>query len=655
MKHVVKLLLIFLLFNVLSIYGQNEKEAKKLKEANKIFVKFAYIDAIKVYLEVAESGYQSQELFQRLGDSYYFNANYLEAVKWYDKLFLLTDDNLSIYFLRYSQSLKATGENELANILFDQYAEKEGLVDDDFKTAEDYLLIIENNSNRYLMEPLSINTDGVDFGVGIQNSDSNNKKIIFASTGAQTKLSKNKIEAWTGLAYLDLYEANIDKSGIISDPIKLKGDINTDGHESSAIFTENGKTMYFTRNNVLSRKEKRKEKRVKSVQLKIYRAHLIDGVWTNIEDLSINGTGYSTAHPMLNAAEDKLFFVSNMPQSFGQTDIFMADINPDGTLEAPVNVGTKVNTKGRESFPYLTDENALYFSSDGHFGLGGYDVFYIASKDNNFSGNLLNVGKPINSSFDDFAFVINNGKGYVSSNRKEGKEKENDNIYSFVETKPIKELTTSKIHGVVIDENTQLPLASTIISVLNLNNEDIAIVKTNNSGYYEVKEVDRFQDYVIKSLKRNYDGADAFSGKNEKDREVNFELTRNTFEPKNGDDIAKVLNIIIYFNLDKSSIRKDAQLELEKIIVVLKQNPDMNIDVRSHTDSRAEDSYNMRLSQKRNKATIRYIVKKGGISPDRLTGRGYGETELINNCRNNVDCSEEFHQENRRSEFIVVD
>jgi len=644
MKHI---LFIFISFFILGSTSSIAQE-RKLKKANEEYNQLAYVDATKVYLEVAKSGYKSEELFEKLGDTYYFNANYTEAEKWYEALFSLTEESVKpIYYLRYSQSLKAVGKDDVSKKWFDKYALKANLTGKEFENADDYLQIINQNSDRYTIKNLDTNTEGIDFGAGYKDKDTYDyKKIVYATTDGIAKVSSRRRSTWDGLSFLNLYEATVNEDGSLSSPIKIEGDVNTKFHESSAVFTSDGKTMYFTRNNS-SPKSKRSKK--EQQYLKIYRAHWVNGAWGNIEDLSINGDNYSTAHPALNPSEDKLYFVSDVPQTIGQTDIFMATINKDGSLGKPVNLGEKINTKGRESFPYITKDNELYFSSDGHYGLGGYDVFYVKLKGNGYKGSLINVGKPINSSYDDFAFVIDHHKGFVSSNRAGGKGY--DDIYSFIENKDIKELSKSKLFGVVTDANTKEPIANATISVLDKNNNEVTTIKTDAKGYYQAL-IERSKTHLVKVHKDKYDGDDVYFEKNLVEIEHNFELSKNVVEVTQGEDIAKLLNVVIYFDKDKYNIRNDAKVELEKIIAALKQNPSIKLDIRSYTDSRANDSYNMILSQKRNDATLQYIINRG-INSNRLTGRGYGESQLTNNCSNGVPCDEKMHQANRRSEFII--
>lgn len=670
----------FVLF--ISLFSVNSfSQEDQLKKANDRFEHLAFVDAAEIYQDVANSGYRSVELFTRLGDTYYFNSKYQMAAKSYGELFAMTKDLEPIYYLRYAQSLKSIKSDDLAAEYYDKYLKVANLNNSriDAKTA---MQMVEENSGRYTIKKLPFNSSGIDFGTAFLKD-----KIIFSSTRDTGSVFKKR-SGWDGYSFLDLYEVTMDSSGDGYSNIKrLKGDFEDKYHESTPIFTKDGKTVYFTRNN-FSEDPEFKDDKEQMIRLKIYKAELVEDRWTNIQDLSINGDRFSTAHPALNKEENKLYFASNRPESIGETDLFYVDINSDGTLGQVTSLGDNINTAGRESFPFISDNNDLYFSSDGHFGLGGYDVFYTKIAESNFSNNVLNVGKPVNSEFDDVCYIVGKDKlGYISSNRLdtdvntttgksmststrenarnvniEQNEESLDNIYQFTENEPIKDFTKSKIYGVVVDgKDNPIPNASVLIS--NENNEKITTLKTNEKGYYEYLNIAQKDGYVLKATKPTYTDEDLFSEKSEKDREHNFKLIKDgtillenadntVYEVKKGDDLAKILNIIIHFDYAKWNIRNDAEVELEKLISVMKKHPSIKVDVRSHTDSRAIDEYNQTLSDKRARSTIAYIVNRG-ISLDRITGRGYGESTLLNGCSNKIKCTEEEHQKNRRSEFIV--
>jgi outer membrane protein OmpA-like peptidoglycan-associated protein len=317
----------------------------------------------------------------------------------------------------------------------------------------------------------------------------------------------------------------------------------------------------------------------------------------------------------------------------------------------PENVAL-INTEGRESFPFVSSDNELYFASDGHPGLGGHDIFVISLNSLNAS-DVKNIGAPVNSATDDFAFQIDAAtrRGFFSSNRTGGKG--NDDIYKFSETK---KLTCDQILvGVITDAETKKVLANT---KLTLSGSDMIVVTETTSdanGKYSFK-VTCGKQYYVRAQKESYDVVEknVIVGKESGTTQLDLELERTLKQVAVGDDLAKLLDIkVIYFDRDKSDIRPDAAFELEKILDVLKQYPSMKIDVRSHTDSRQTHKYNESLSDRRAKSTIQWLIANG-ISADRLTGKGYGETRLLNKCSDGVDCSEEDHQRNRRSEFIIM-
>lgn len=603
----------------------------KMEKAEKLYENYGYINARDIYLKVAEKGFESEELFQKLGDSYYFNAAYSDALVWYTKLFSLNDDQGEKYLRRYAQSLQASGNTSKAKAIYNIFQEDEGL------SARDYLYLIEENSERYSINKLNgINTNGREFGHSFQNG-----KLIYASTQDTGVFVKRK-SSWDGLSFLDLYQAEVKQDSVISTPEKLKG-VNGKYHESSATITKNGKTLYYTKSN---------NDKKGNHYLKIYRAQLEKDKWGNIEDLSINTEGYSTAHPTLDREEGYLYFASNKPGGFGESDIYRAAINEDGDLGEPENLGENINTKGKETFPFVSYNNELYFSSDGHFGLGGLDVFYVKIEGSTFR-NILNVGRPINSYADDFSFGISTGtkQGFFSSNRNENKTFGYDNIYTLRENQEIISANKATITGKVTDEDGGEPLPNSSI-VLYHDGQIYDSISTDEDGRYMIT-VDYFNSYRLRANKENYDSKEVLSQSRKEEQEINFILKRNTLALAPGTDISNLLNIkYILFDFDRANIRNDAQIELEKLITVMQQYPDLKIEIRSHTDSRGSAQYNKTLSELRAQSTKSYLIENG-ISQNRLRAKGIGEENLINNCTDNVICREDKHQINRRSEFIV--
>ncbi|MFY0714323.1 OmpA family protein [Seonamhaeicola sp. NFXS20] len=618
---------------------------EKLDKATERYSQMDYVEAQKIYLSVAEKGYESEELFTKLGNTYYFNAQYDEAAKWYRRLFKLNPEQEANLLLRYSQSLRAIGNLSSSKKYYDAYVSKRG-GNLQLNQAIDYLSLIEENSGRYKLHPIEAiyNDDHIAFG-HTQVGDT----LIYSST-EDINTVLNKRSAWDGLSFLSLYEVEIDTEGnATGKPRKIKGTLNSKYHESSAVYTKDGTTMYFTRSN-LTYKNKNNDQ-----NLKVYRSVKKNGKWQEPKELHFNSDDYSCAHPALNADETKLYFSSNRPGGYGESDLYVANIASNGTIGAPKNLGPKINTSGKETFPFVSKSNELYFSSDGHFGLGGLDVFYVKIEDDGY-GNLLNVGRPVNTYADDFSFGIDSEtkRGFISSNRTDTEGHfVRDNIYTFVETAPIKDVYKALIEGYVTDKQTSKPISGTTITLRDSEGNIYKVLNTDKSGYYSV-EANKYHTYAIRATHNMYDTDEKISETGYESQRIDFQLQKNRAELVEGTDLAKVLNIpIIYFDFDKSNIRPDAAVELEKVVTVLQEYPELRINIRSHTDSRGTDSYNLILSEKRAASTLNYLVSKG-ISRNRLQSEGLGETEPVNGCSNGAPCTKAEHQKNRRSEFIVI-
>lgn len=621
-----------------SLLGVTAQE-KKLNKANEEYENSAYVDAAETYLKVIKSGFKSPEILLKLGNAYYFNANYSEAAKWYKEVYADKEAQQDqSYLLRYSQSLRAIGEKQKAEKIYNEFLKKSGFLDKTLKDSEDYLNIIELNSNRYKFDSLNINSKYIDYGAFLRNDT-----LYFSST-RNHRTGIGRIDAWSNQRFLDIYTAVFDATdNSYLKPKLLKGDVNSKYHESSAIITKDGRTMYFTKSNNTPL-----DKKSKIARLKIYRATKdSNGKWGNIEDLTINGDSYSTAHPALSPNEKILYYVSNMPGSFGETDIYSVDIYDQGKLGKPKNLGTEINTKGRESFPFITSDFELYFSSDGHFGLGGYDVFYfnLASK----RQQLINVGKPINSSKDDYAFSINNTtkKGFVSSDRSGI-----DNIYKFKETIPIKEVIEYDLEGFIVDQESKKPIVGVTVTVTDTDGKIQSKGITDAEGKFSLK-VSKFKSNIIKAEKDSYVFIDKFIPEKYNGEAIQLEIKKNIVEVKSNLDFEKALNTKIYYDYNKANIRKDAIIELEKIIELLQKHKEIDLAIKSYADSRGRTKYNLKLSEDRTQKVIEFLVKRG-IDKKRLIGSAYGETKPIVDCRYPKKCSKQEYQSNRRTAFLMV-
>jgi outer membrane protein OmpA-like peptidoglycan-associated protein/tetratricopeptide (TPR) repeat protein len=639
---------ILLYITIISVFSFNSYAQKsKTTSADKKYDNYAYIKAVSTYERVAEKGYKSEDMFQKLGNSYYFNGELDKAAKWYGELFTMNPNQESEYCYRYAQSLKAIGQNEKANQMLEIFHQKasndtRGKL---FENNKNYLDQIKANSGRYKIEDAGINSKYSDYGSSFYGN-----KLVFSSARDTGSLGQRK-HSWTNQHFTNLYTSDLGEELTPGKVNKFSKKINTKFNESTPVFTKDGKTMYFTRNNYLEGKKGKDGNKITLV--KIYKASFENNQWTKVVELPFDSDLYNVAHPTLSPDEKTLYFASDMPGTLGQSDLFKVKIQDDGTFSTPQNLGKNINTEGRETFPMITDENELYLASDGQPGLGGLDVFVSKINPDGTFGEVQNVGDGINSAKDDFAYLIDtkSRRGFVTSNRDGGQGF--DDIYKFLETRKLQCL--QELDGNVTDLTTSQILPETKMSLFDNEFKLINTTVTDATGNYTFA-VECGKTYNVRAAKPDYITKEqkiSIAKENGKTN-LNFALEKEVCKVAVGDDLGKCFGIkMIYFDLDKYNIRTEAALDLEKILDVLNQNPTMKLDIRSHTDSRASFKYNEVLSENRAKSTVGWLVKNG-IAPNRLTGKGYGETQLVNGCSDGVDCTEEQHQMNRRSEFIIT-
>ncbi|SFC57850.1 WD40-like Beta Propeller Repeat [Flagellimonas taeanensis] len=633
---------------VVNMSGQDTIQGKQLERvmgrADQRYNEYSFSPAIDIYKKVLDRGYVSSDLLKRLGNSYYFNAKYAEAAAIYKRMEETYPDEMEVEdIFRYAQSLKTLGNYEEASRLMAEFKQMTSV---DLDIDEDYMTKIEKNSGRYTVKPFGYNSKYSDFAASYYE-----KGLIFASDRDTGNLARYR-HTWNSRDFLDLYKVDVD-SVSNGRAVKLEGEVNTRLHESTSVVSKDGMTMYFTRNNFMDGRKRKDEEGI--IRLKIYSAENINGVWTNITELPFNSDSYSVAHPMLSPDGKRLYFVSDMPGSLGESDIFMTEIIGDGTYGPIVNLGKNINTMARETFPFITKDGVLYFSSDGHQGLGGLDVFATKIAFDEYDQPVVNVGRPINSPNDDFSFIYNieDKSGYFSSNREGGVG--DDDIYQFVENEPLVLDCLQEVTGTVRDRISNEVLAGATVMVIDEENREVSSTITDSNGNY-VLQLDCSKGNFVRASRDGYVPAEEYLNKSYgKPRIIDFYLERDVITGGFGDDLAKLLQLsTIYFDLNKFNIRPDAEIEIQKVIVAMEKYPSLKIKVNSHTDSRGNDAYNLWLSQKRAESTVNYMISKG-IPADRLQGEGFGETRLVNECFNGVPCSSDQHQLNRRSEFIIFE
>jgi len=493
-------------------------------------------------------------------------------------------------------------------------------------------------------------------------------QMIYASPDKKHQIIKN---IWTPnkQPFLDLYVGDISENGEIINGKQLRGEVKTKFHEADVVFTKDLQTVYFTRDNFY--KDVRYKDKTGMTHLALFKANVLeDGTWTNIESFPYNSPNFSIGHPTLSLDEKYLYFVSDMPGSKGMTDIFKVKILEDNTYGQPENLGNNVNTDKKEMFPFISKDNILYFASDGWNTLGGLDIFG-KNLSSNTNDNPVNLGMPINSFLDDFAFLIkdNNKNGYFSSNRLGGKG--DDDIYYFEKDEPLEMPCERIVEGIVKNKKTGRRMPGALVLLFDSKGKEIDSRVVGENAKFTFK-IDCKSNYKAEGSKENYtiDTKEFKSSENLK-LELNIEkeapvviapvvvstpiitssskVTAAQYNDCQG-SLDKVNNI--YFDLNKFYIRADAAIELDKVVATMQRCPNIKVDAASHTDSRASHKYNQSLSQRRAQATVDYIIRKG-IPYSRIKAVGYGETRLINRCSDGVKCSESEHQENRRTQFEI--
>lgn len=660
-----------LLYTFLFFYFFLNANAQSLsmKQADKKYNNYAYADAIKLYENAIKKGSTEENVFQKLGNSYYFTGDLKQALKCYQELFALNRNQEAEYLYRYSQCLKSDGNYTKSDEILDIFSEKAPLDKRAilFKKNRNYLDDIKANSGRYEIADAGINSKDSDYGSALIDN-----KLVFTSARDTGGIVKKNFK-WTNKSTSALYSVDLMPDGSISDPVFFhKKSLKTKFNESTPVFTKDGKTMYFTKNNSINGKRGQSENKV--TFLKLYKAILINDEWSNVQELPFNNDQYSVAHPALSVDEKTLYFASDMPGTLGLSDLFKVSINNDGTYGKPENLGADINTEGRETFPFISNDNEIYFASDGRPGLGGLDVFVAKINNDGSFEEAQNLGEPINSKQDDFAFIINskNRNGFFSSNRENGLGL--DDVYRFTEIRKL--ICEQDLMGTVTDAETNETLSNVTLSLFNEAYQFVAEVISDQNGNYIFPNVKCGKKYFIKTAKTDYEIKETpIALKKINGKTILSIAIQKKFKPlvakqvvvkttkvspviiksiKVGIDLAKLLHIPMnFFDLGKATIKKSSEPQLQKIVDILNQYPTLKLDIRSHTDSRQSAENNMILSEKRAQSTKNWLIQKG-IDGNRLAAKGYGETKLVNRCADGVKCTEQEHQQNRRSEFIIT-
>lgn len=618
--------ILFILGCLTSVFGQKKVT---VKQADKLFEKKEYVNAAVIYEQLKPS----KKILQNLGDSYYYNFQMNNAVRAYGQLFFSYKDSLDkeSYF-RYANALKGIEDYEKGDAIMSEYL---GYTQNTPKFMKN---ITRNGAYTYKLVMMSKNKTNGDFGISFYGD-----KVVFSSL----RNAKGEAYGWNDRPYLDLFSASVNNEGMLVDVVPFPEVINSKKHESNAVFSQDLKTMYFNRTG-----ERVQVGDEKIATVKLYKAEFVDGKWTNVTMLPFSSDEYSVEHPALSKDGKQLYFASDMKGTLGSMDIFVVEINEDGTYSQPRNLGETINTIHREQFPFIADDGSLYFASDGHQGAGNLDIFMSYKISDTEFDKPQNLGETINSGMDDFNLILDykTGKGYFSSNRTG-----DDNLYTVA-------LEENKlqfaVEGVVRDKNSLQLLPGTTVKLYNEAGELLEEVVVGKDGDFAFN-TEPNKKYKIMAFRDFYIPAESSFDTSEKgkvyiDLEMKVEsytdAEKNIKKDTEGSIFIELENI--YFDLDKSDIKPQAAQVLDGLVALLKKYPYMEIEIGAHTDSRASDVYNLRLSNRRAASALEYLVQNG-IERRRLRSIGYGETKPLIICPKN-DCTKEEHAINRRCTFRIL-
>ena len=620
------------------------------KKANKAFRLGKYQNSIEAYKKIAGNSNNGRANYY-IAESYRLSNRIKEAEPYYAKAGGNTVDKDTLKFY-YAQSLKANGKYAEAKAKLEELAQEttiNGLKDRAKAEANgiDYLTKLGENPSYYKVKNLEvINTPSSEYSPVFLNNE-----LYFTSSRGN-----DKIYEATGTPFTDIYKvasrgANVDLATVAPLPTGINS---TNINDGCITFSPDGKTMVFAKGNTGKKKG--------AVDVDLYISRYRNNVWSEPVMININDPDWWDSAPAFSPDGRTLYFASNRKKGgYGGTDIYSAQMDTRGRFTRVRNLGPEINTPGDENFPYMAEDGKLYFASDGHPGYGGLDLFFV--KRANGKTSIVNLGQPMNSSGDDFAiFLFRPDRGFYTSNREGGKG--DDDIYTFINEDPNLKVVNYYLQGITYtkdkDDKMQV-LANTKVSILDDKGDVMQDFTTGNDGkflfrvyenedYNMVGEADGFlvrrQAYTTKG--KSIDPSTL--------KELLTTITLDTILVLDKIEINKIFQVEnIYYNFNKWDIRDDAAKELDKLVQLLIDNPEIKIELGSHTDSIDDNSYNLQLSQRRAESAVRYIVQHG-IAPDRIVAKGYGEERPI--ARNtNPDGTDNpvGRQKNRRTEFKILE
>lgn len=640
-------------------------QGMKEKVADKKFALLSFLEAGEMYSELAEKTDATAHQIRRAAESNMHTGNTVEAERWYT---LLADKSMteSQDLINFAQILKMNGKYDKAGQILKSIGGSNSIVMA-HQNAGEYWNTLKKNTEGHKVSLLQVNSASSDFAPSYYSVNGVENLVFASARSANSSLFSSKSQ-WDGEDFTDMYMAEIGGDGEQVRVSRFETNFKSRYHEGPVSFSNNGSVMYLTRSNFLNGKKGQDAKRINNLKLFISTKDA-NGDWSDLVSFVHNSDDYSVGHASVSEDGKLMYFASDMPGSKGETDIWMSTL-VEGSWSKPVNVKS-INTEGKELFPFLSKKGNLYFSSNGFVGLGGLDIFMAKGKNGEF-GEPQNMRFPINTNSDDFGLITGwlEDEGYFTSNRKGETAKGGDDIYRFTistqEDKVEEEISSCSLVGQISDLKTGTGVQGASVKLRDQSSGMVQEFITNEKGEFEYllegKPCPGYEmNYDVIISKKGYlTKSLPFNKTFEKSGAINLNEFLNTSiqNVSEGSEIAEFCNIdAILYDLNKSSITKQAMKELDKLVECMNANKSIKVEIGSHTDCRASDSYNQSLSNKRAKSAKDYVISKG-ISSERIFGKGYGESKLLNNCDCNSGsgsgCSEAEHQRNRRTEFRIV-
>lgn len=648
--------LLFIILILLAFMQEAPALDRKSERAYASFNAGEYYDAIDLFKDAYSKAKKSDkalrtELVFMIAECYRLTNDPKNSETWY-KLAVrsaYTKPEAQYYL---AESLKKNGKYELAIDEFKKYkqaAPADAKADQEIRSCELALEWLRNPEAYRVEELKDLNSRGQDFSPVYARDDFG--EVYF--TSSRDDAAGNRTHGATGQNYTDIFESRLDKKSKWSTPVPVEV-INSEFEDGTPCFTEGFRDLYFTRCEAGKREKK---------GCVIMYSRRTAGKWSEPKNLEILPDSMIAAHPAVTQDGLTLYFVSDLAGGSGGKDIWMVTRASDGDAwSKPVNLGTDINTPGDELFPFIKEDGTLYYSSDGHIGMGGLDIFKALPQPDG-SWTVQNMKSPVNSFADDFgiAFQSNYERGVFSSTRK---GRGNDEIYTF-ELPPL----VFNVTGLVKDEKTGTPIPSSTVQLIASDGSNLQ-AETGSGGDFKFA-LKPDVDYIFLASKKGYlNGKEKETTKGmEKSRDFMVTILLTAF-----DKPIELSNI--FYDFGKWDLRPESMVSLDKLVETLIDNETVTIELMSHTDSRDTEEYNQDLSQKRAQSVVQYLIEKG-IEPERLLAKGYGEsspitvdsttvqqspflkegttlTEQYINTLANDEQKEIAHQINRRTEFKVL-